>query len=167
MSYEDVDSFYSASYHTGEIIRNKGFATHDEDSLSSFDNFLITLETQASEDQHRNVAIYEDGCTPSFVQDSSLWPREDIEVRIVVRAKDFLVAYTRAHKICRAVDKGYRSFFNVWDGNVIEPAEWQIKYEYGGLWRRSGPYGEGRDDKWRAQIGIVYNCNRRVKEVQT
>ncbi len=165
MNYKDVDNFYSASYHAGIILRDAGIATHDTSEKDSYSGWVITLDTMADENQHKNIAMYEASSTPGFSQDETIWPREDITILIYVRASGYLSAYTRAHKLCRSIDNGYRSFFNMWDDQLSIYTGWQVKYEYGGLYREVGPQGIERDEKWRPRFQIEYRCNRRIKEI--
>jgi len=167
MSYKDVDNFYSAAYHAGVILESENIATHDADNTSSYDGWLITLDTMAEEQQHKNIAIYEVANVQSFSQKEANWPREDITIHITVRASGYLNAYTRAQILCRALDsEGYRSIFNIWDDQLSSFSGWQVKYEYGGLWRQEGPEGMERDEKWRPRFHIAYTCNRRIKQVE-
>jgi len=165
MSYKDVENFYTASYHVGVILRTAGLATHDPDELASYGNWLITLDTEAGSSQHKNVAIYENSVVPEYSQDASNWPRENITIMLRFRDMHYMSAYTIAQKCCRAIDADYRSWFQFWDSQLSSYSNWEVRYDYGGVLRRTGPAGMERDENKRVQFEAEYTCTRRISNL--
>lgn len=167
MSYQDVSTYYPAAHHAALLIEDAGLATIDRNSLSSYDNWLLTVATQSEKDNPRNIALYDQMADGDYTQDNSLWALDSLTVRMIFRHREYLSAYTMAVKVRAYLDQNFRSVFYFWDATqqATAPASWEVEYRYNGMIYERGPADGGHDENWRPQVEMEYRCMRQIIQI--